>query len=410
MTSNIGQPPLHGVTVIEVGNFLAAPFAAMQLADLGATVIKVESPRGGDAVRAVGPFVAGESSPFIRINRNKQSVAVDLKAPAGLAAVRALIAHADVLVENLRPGAMAQLRLGYDQLSRLSPKLIYASATGWGRAGPLASQAGLDIMAQARSGLMSVNGHPGDAPSKVAVPICDLVCALYLALGVVAALRARDRDGVGQAVEVSLYESGVSFAVWEAGMFFATREVAQPQGSAHQSVAPYQAIATRDGYITIGAVTPKTWCSFCSVLGLADAAADPRFISASSRHEHRTALIGVIEQATRQWPRQALTDALVAAGVPCAPIAGYGEVFTDQNLISGGFYWDAHHPALGKVRQLGSPVRMSRTPVRQGSAGPALGADTRAALIAAGLPTADIDELFRSGAASEPGAEPQVAQ
>ncbi|MDX6344018.1 MAG: hypothetical protein QOH87_4156, partial [Trebonia sp.] len=291
MAADAGLPPLSGVTVIEIGNFLAAPFAAMQLADLGARVIKVESPQGGDAVRAVGPFLAGMSSSFMRINRNKQSVALDLRTAGGLAAARTLIERADVLIENLRPGAMDQLGLSYDELRQRNPRLIYASATGWGRTGPLARQPGLDIMAQARSGLMSINGQPGGEPSKVGVPICDLVSALYLALGIVAALRARDRDSVGQAVEVSLYESGVSFAVWEAGKFFATGEVATPQGSAHQSMAPYQAIATRDGHITIGAVTQKTWSSLCAVLELDDVAADVRFKTASSRYEHRALLI-----------------------------------------------------------------------------------------------------------------------
>ena len=166
MAAEAGLPPLSGVTVIEIGNFLAAPFAALQLADLGAQVIKVESPQGGDAVRAVGPFLAGESSPFMRINRNKQSVALDLRTAGGLVAARTLIERADVLIENLRPGAMDQLGLSYDALRQRNPRLVYASATGWGRTGPLARQPGLDIMAQARSGLISINGQPGGEPSK----------------------------------------------------------------------------------------------------------------------------------------------------------------------------------------------------------------------------------------------------
>jgi crotonobetainyl-CoA:carnitine CoA-transferase CaiB-like acyl-CoA transferase len=402
-------PPLSGVTAIEIGNFLAAPFAAMQLADLGARVIKIESPRGGDAVRAVGPFLAGESSSFIRVNRNKQSVALDLKTPGGLAAACRLIERADVLIENLRPGAMDQLGLSREALAQRNPRLIYASVTGWGRAGPLAQQAGLDIMAQARSGLMSVTGQPEDEPSKVGVPICDLASALYLALGVVAALRARDRDGVGQAVDVSLYESGVSFAVWEAGKFFATGEVPRPQGSAHQNLAPYQAIATRDGYITVGAVTERAWAGFCAVLKLHEAAGDVRFATASSRYEHRALLIPAIERASRQRDKEELAGALVAAGVPCAPLATYDEVFGDENLVSAGFYWDAEHPVLDQVRQVGSPIHLSRTPVHRGPAGPALGRDTRPVLAAAGLESAEIDGLLRSGAAFEsatPGGAP----
>jgi crotonobetainyl-CoA:carnitine CoA-transferase CaiB-like acyl-CoA transferase len=200
-------PPLGGVTVLEVGAFMAAPFATMQLADLGADVIKVEHAIGGDPVRQTGPFLGTESSPFVRLNRNKRSVGLDLKSPDARRAFLRLAERADVLVENLRPGAMRRLGLGYVELREINPRLIYASASGWGQDGPLAGLPGLDIMAQARSGLMSITGHPGEPPAKVGVPICDLVCALYLALAVTAALRERDRSGAGQYIDVSLFEA-----------------------------------------------------------------------------------------------------------------------------------------------------------------------------------------------------------
>ncbi|WP_020665955.1 CaiB/BaiF CoA transferase family protein [Amycolatopsis nigrescens] len=372
-------PPLAGLTVLEVGAYMAAPFATLQLADLGARVLKIESPDGGDQVRSVGPFVDGESSAFVRLNRNKESVALDLKSPEGNAAFRRLAAEADVLVENLRPGAMRRLGLGYESLRADNPRLIYASASGWGQDGPLADLPGLDIMAQARSGLMSVTGFPGGEPAKVGVPICDLTCALYVALAVTAALRERDRSGEGQFIDVCLLESGVSLAVWEAGMYFGDGTVREASGSAHQSTAPYQAVRSSDGYVTIGANTPNTWTAFCAALGLDALLDDERYADAYTRLQHRAELIAEIERVTALRSTESLVDTLNAAGVPCAPIAGYAEVFTDPGLRERDFFWDAPHPALGSVRQVGSPMRFSRTPVRRGNAGPPLGSTTEPA-------------------------------
>ncbi len=396
--------PLAGVTVLEVGAFMAAPFATMQLADLGARVLKVEVPGTGDPVRATGPFVEGESSPFARLNRNKQSVALDLKSAAGREALLALASTADVLVENLRPGAVAKLGLDYASVSQVAPRLVYASASGWGQDGPLARLPGLDIMAQARGGLMSITGTPEGDPVKVGVPICDLVCALYVALAVTAALRERDRTGVGQHIDVSLLESGVSFAVWEAGKYFASGEVGRPMGSAHQSSAPYQALRSADGYVTVGAVTAKTWTGLAVALGMPQLLDDPRWSDAFARHAHREELIDTLEQATTTRTTDDLVNALEAAGVPCAPIADYSEVFTSEHLNAREFFWDAPHPVMGQVRQLGSPMRFSRTPVVQRAAGPRLGADTRAALRDAGYSDSAIDELTATGAAQD--AEP----
>ncbi|PWU48532.1 CoA transferase [Micromonospora globispora] len=392
-------PPLAGVTVVEIGAFMAAPFAAMQLADLGADVIKVEHAVGGDPVRQTGPFLGTESSPFVRINRNKRSVALDLKSPDARRAFLRLVERADVLVENLRPGAMRRLGLGYEDLREINPRLVYASASGWGQDGPLAGLPGLDIMAQARSGLMSITGHPGGPPAKVGVPICDLVCGLYVALAVTAALRERDRSDAGQYIDVSLYEAGVSFAVWEAGKYFATGEVGGPMGSAHQSNAPYQAVHSSDGYVTIGATTPRNWQAFCDALGLTHLLDDPRYADAFSRLANRTELIGTIETVTSTMSTDEIVERLNKAGVPCAPIADYGEVFTDEHLAARDFFWDAEHPTVGPVRQLGSPMRLSETPVRRDGAGPMLGADTREVLAAVGCSPKEIEGLVASGAA-----------
>jgi crotonobetainyl-CoA:carnitine CoA-transferase CaiB-like acyl-CoA transferase len=372
--------PLSDITVVEVGSFIAAPYAAMQLADLGARVVKVETPGTGDFVRGNAPFVGGESSSFLRLNRNKESVELDLKSEEGRAAFHELVGRADVLVENLRPGAMRRMGLGYDDLAAENPRLVYASASGWGQDGPLAHLPGLDIMAQARSGLMSVTGFPDAGPAKVGVPVCDLMCAMYVALGVTAALRERDRSGRGQYLDVSLVEAGTSLAVWEAGRYFGDGSVPSPQGSAHQSQAPYQAVVSADGYVTVGANTPGLWLKFCAALGLDHMPEDERFADNSGRMAHRDALIAEIEAVTSTLPTARVIELLEEAGVPCAPIQTYDQVFSDPALEARDFFWDAEHPALGPVRQLGSPMRFSRTPVRRGNAGPPLGSSTDAVL------------------------------
>ena len=391
---------LDGIRVVEVGVFMAAPFAALQLADLGADVIKVESP-GGEPVRASGPFVHGEGSAFLRLNRGKRSVALDLKSEGGKQAFLRIAATADVLIENLRPGAMRSLGLGYEDLCAVNPDIIYASASGFGQDGPLANRPGMDIMAQARGGLMSITGTPEGPPAKVGVPVCDLVCALYIGLGVTAALRERDKSGQGQYLDVSLFESAVSLAIWEAGKFFATGEVGRPLGSAHQSEAPYQAVRTSDGWVTLGAVTPRTWAALCAVLQLGAVEHEPRFQTSSARYDHREELLPLIEARTTRLPSAELIARLERGGIPCAPIADYGEVFTDPHLAARDYFWDAPHPTAGPVRQLGSPMRLSRNPPRRSGAGPRLGAHTRDVLREAGYADPDIDALIAAGAARE---------
>src|SRR5487761_1059187 len=296
------RPPLSGIRVVEVGNYMAAPFCAMQLADLGAEVVKVEHPDGGDQVRQSAPLIDGEGSAFMRLNRNKRSLALDLKSAHGKEVFRKLVGTADVVVENLRPGTMKDLGLDYESLRPANPGLIYVAASGWGQDGPLRDQPGMDIMAQARSGLMSITGTPGGEPVKVGVPMCDLVCAMYGALAAVAALYERRQTGKGQFIDVSLLEAGVSFAIWEAGSFFATGAIPQPSGSAHQSAAPYQAFRAADGWLTIGATTKPNWTALCRTLDLDSLLADERYADANLRYEHRDALAATIEEVTVTKP------------------------------------------------------------------------------------------------------------
>ncbi|HEX9098950.1 MAG TPA: CaiB/BaiF CoA-transferase family protein [Candidatus Dormibacteraeota bacterium] len=386
--------PLTGVRVVEVGNYMAAPFCAMQLADLGAEVIKVEHPDGGDQVRRSAPLIEGEGSAFMRLNRNKRSLALDLKTDRGKEIFRRLVGTADVVVENLRPGTMKDLGLDYESLEPINRGLIYVAASGWGQDGPLRDQPGMDIMAQARSGLMSITGTPGGEPVKVGVPVCDLVCALYGALAAVSALYSRRDDGEGQFIDVSLLEAGVSLAIWEAGSFFATGEIPQPSGSAHQSAAPYQAFRAADGWLTIGATTPPNWKGLCEALGLQNLLEDERYANASLRHRNRQALASSIESITSSQPIQHWLRVLSDMGVPCAPIEDFGRVFTDPGLLARNYYWDAPHRTAGPVRQLGSPMRFSRTPVRRDNAGPLLGEDSAVLLAELGYGPDEVENLI----------------
>ena len=393
----LAEPPLRGTRVVEVGNYMAGPFCGMQLADLGAEVIKIEHPRGGDLARFLEPFVDGESGNFARLNRDKRSVAIDLKREKGQQIFRQLAKTADIIVENLRPGTMADLGLSPASLMEADPHLVYVAVTGWGLDGPYADRPALDIIVQGQSGLMSVTGEEAGGPVKVGVSIADLSAGLYATIATLAALRARDRDGKGQLVDVSMFESAVSLAVWEAGVHFTTGEIPRAAGSAHKLVAPYQAVAASDGHFLIGATTPPTWKAFCRTLGLESLENDRRYIDASLRRRNREALIPTIESVTRTKTAAEWLTALRAAGVPCGEIADYGDVFADPHLVARGFFIDLPHPSLGTVRGLGSPLRLARTPVRHARAGPRLGEHSGEVLRELGMSDGEVARLVADG-------------
>ena len=393
----LGAPPLAGIRVVEIGNYMAGPYCGMQLADLGADVVKVEHPRAGDLARLLEPLASGESGNFARLNRDKRSLAIDLKHEEGRGVFRRLAGEADVIVENLRPGTMDDLGLGPRSLLEANPKLIYVAVTGWGVDGPYADRPALDIIVQGQSGLMSITGEEGGVPVKVGVSIADLTAALYATVATLAALRARDRDGRGQLVDISMFESAVSLAVWEAGMYFGSGEVARAAGSAHKLVAPYQAVAASDRHFIVGATTPPTWASFCRALGLDALETDARFADANARRRNRPALVALIEQVTRTRPAAHWLRLLRAAGVPCGEIADYRDVFEDPHLVARNFFVDLEHPVLGTLRGLGSPLRMERTPVQHRRAGPRLGEHSAEVLREIGCSDADVERFANEG-------------
>ena len=395
-------PALSGIRVLELGNFMAGPYAGTLLADMGADVVKIEAPDGGDHSRSLGPFPApgADGAGFLRLNRNKRGIALDLKSPGGAAAFRVLVRGADVIIENFRAGTMDALGLGYDALATDHPGLIYLAITGFGRTGPYRDRAGLDLILQAESGLMSVTGEPDGQPVKIGVPAVDLTSALYGAYAVVCALAARAADGAGQLIDLSLLESGVSLAIWESGVYLTTGLVPERLGSAHRVIAPYQAFRTADGHVVLGATTPATWTALRALIGtdrLRDD--DPRWHDPASRRAHAADLAAIIEAVTKTRTTEQWMADLEAARIPCGRLNDYAKVFGDPHLEARGLFVDLPHPTLGTVRAIGSPIHMTGTPPVMRRAAPGLGEHTRAVLAEAGISAAEIDGLIASGAA-----------
>jgi crotonobetainyl-CoA:carnitine CoA-transferase CaiB-like acyl-CoA transferase len=383
--------------VLELANYIAGPYCGMVLADLGAEVIKVENPKGGDFSRGTTPFVEGESAGFMALNRNKKSLALDLKSERGHALFLELVRRADMLVENFRPGTMDDLGLGYAALAKVNPRLIYSSATGFGQTGPYSQRAALDLIVQGMSGLMSITGEPGRPPVKVAVPVADLAAALFGANAILAALWVRERTGEGQQIDVSLLESAIALEAWETSGYFATGEVPEPLGSAHRTSAPYQAIRTADGYITVGATSPRNWSAFCTAMGLAELEQDERFATNAARRARYEELAELIEAVTTTGPSEKWYRLLEEAGVPCGVLYRMDQVLADEQVQAREFVVELPHAKLGTVRATGSPMRLSKTPVRLERAGPVLGEHSAEVLAELGVGEAEIEELVKGG-------------
>jgi formyl-CoA transferase len=386
---------LDDVRVLELGYFMAGPFCGMLLADMGADVIKVESPSGGDFTRLAQPFIDGESAGFLAVNRNKRSIALDLKAERGRGIFLDLVRTSDVVIENLRPGTLDELGIGYAVLCEANPRIVLSSASGYGQSGPYKDRAALDLIIQGMSGLMAITGEDGRPPVKVGVPLTDLAAALFGAYGILAALRVRDRDGSGQHLDISLLESAIALQAWETSSYFATGDVPLPLGSAHRINAPYQAMRTSDGYITIGATTPVNWRSFIRALGIEHLDADERFATGPLRRRNYRELAALIEQVTATATSEHWYRLLERAGVPCGVLNRLDQVLADEHVRSRGVVRELDHPTVGRVRATVNPVRPSRTPMRHERAGPLLGEHTREILEELGV--ADAEALAQRG-------------
>jgi crotonobetainyl-CoA:carnitine CoA-transferase CaiB-like acyl-CoA transferase len=387
---------LAGLRVLDVTQFMAGPFCAMLLADLGADVVKVEPP-SGDSTRQMPGAVGADSPSFNAVNRGKRSVVINLKAPEGADLCRRLARSADVLVENYRPGVMTSLGLDYEALSRSNPRLIYASISGYGQTGPSRHKGGFDLVAQGVAGIMSVTGEPGGRPVKAGVPVTDLAAGLFTLVGILAAVESRHRTGVGQHVDTSLVDAGVALSLWEATEYFSGFGIPAPMGSAHRMNAPYQAVRCADGYITIGGANERLFRRLCGVLGNPDWKDAPEFADNASRVRNRAPLAERIESITTRQSCQHWLAALESSDIPCGPINDYAQVFSDPQIAARDMVVELDHPSLGRLRTLGSPIKLSATPVDTGRRAPLLGEHTDEVLAEAGLPEGDIIALRRSG-------------
>ena len=404
MTSPKSPParplPLAGVRVLDISQVMAGPYACMLLADLGADVVKIEPPGSGDQTRgAMGFKMKGpDSLGFLNMNRNKRSVALNLKTDAGRELLLRMAKDADILVENYRPGAMTRLGLGYDVLKDINPRLVYTSISGFGQTGPWADRPGFDLMAQAMSGVMSVTGYPGGPPVKAGVPVADIGCALFAIYGTLSAYIGAKATGLGQYIDASLFDSALAFSVWDVCDYWGTGKPPEPLGTSNKMTAPYQAMASADGYFVMGANNQKLWLKLCALIHRPELAADERFATISLRLANRPALETELERTFRQQPKDYWVNTLLAAGIPAGPILSYPEAFESEHGKVRQMRMEIDHPIEGKVPNIGFAVKLSGTPQQVRRHPPLLGEHNAEVLSELGISADELAELEAQGA------------
>jgi len=366
--------PLEGIRVLDLTRVLAGPYCTMFLGDLGAEVVKVEQPEVGDDTRGWGPpFAGGESAYFLCVNRNKQSVTVDLKSAEGVELLHRLAREADVLVENFRPGTMERLGLGDKELRAENPNLIYASLSGFGSDGPMRDWPCYDLIIQAWGGLMSITGAPDGEPTKVGVAMIDIVAGLMLGQAIIAALFARQQTGTGQKIETSLLEAGIASLVNAGSNYLVGGNVMGRHGSAHPSIVPYQSFKTQDGYLVVGVANEAIWNRFCHAIGRPELLADARFEKNAQRVQNRDQLIRLLGEIFLERHSSEWMELLHDAGVPCAPVQTLDQVFRAPQVLQRQMLTEVEHPTAGKVPMTGLPLKFSDTPASVRLAPPLLG-------------------------------------
>jgi len=391
--------PLAGLKVIELAHVMAGPTCGLMLADMGADVIKVEKlPDGDDTRRSIPPTIDGESAAYMMMNRNKRGIAVDFKQPSGQEIGRRMLNSADVVIENFRKGTMERLGLGYETLRSSNPAIIYCEVSGFGRTGPYAERGGFDLIAQSMSGLMSITGEgPGRAPVKCGAPVTDITAGILAAMGVLAAYTHRLKTGQGQRVDASLFEAGIVHTYWQSAIALATGEAPGPLGSAHPLSAPYQAFATADGWITIGAANQANWLKLADALEARHLKEDARFASNALRMANLPALVETLNTLFKQRTSQDWLQRLEAAGVPAGPVLNVMQMHADPQARARGMVVDVPHSRLGTVQTIGAAVKFSETPSGVVSGAPVFGQHTREVLMEYGYSDAEIDALVASG-------------
>ncbi len=388
---------LEGLRVLDLTQIMAGPFCTMLLADLGAEVIKIENPRGGDDSRRMAPpYYNGESAAFIAVNRNKYGLALDIRTERGRELLWQLIATADVLVENFRPGAMERLGFGYEQVHARYPRLVYCSISGYGHTGPYAQRGGFDLVAQGMSGLISVTGSP-EEPAKVGVPISDLNAGLFASHAILAALLVRGRTGEGQYIDTSLFEGALAYTIWESNEYWATGNPPQRLGTAHRLSAPYQTLATANGWVAIGAANQRNWERLVQAIGRSDLLHDARFATNSERMKHRPALVATLTETLKTRTTEEWLDVLEEAGVPSGPVLTLDQVYQHPQTQARQMDMQVEHPVAGNVHAIGFPVKYSQTPGQLYRPAPVLGQHSRQIIASLGVSSEECQKLEAEG-------------
>jgi crotonobetainyl-CoA:carnitine CoA-transferase CaiB-like acyl-CoA transferase len=376
-----GDGPLAGLLILDFTRVLSGPYCTMLLGDMGARVIKVEHPGRGDDTRAWGPpFLGAESTYFLSINRNKESLTLDLKNAAAGSIVERLLERADVIVENFRPGTMQRLGLDYETLAKRHPRLVYCSISGFGQTGPRRSQAGYDAVVQAEGGLMSITGAADGPPFRLGVAISDIVSGMFAAQGIAMALLARERTGRGQLVDVGMLDATAALLTYQAAICFATGAAPRRMGNRHPTIVPYETFAAADGDVVLAVGNDDQWRRFCSAAGLQDVSEDARFATNRARVENYDALRPLLAERFQSRPRTQWLNDLRAAAVPCGAVRDVAELLRDPQLADREMVASVNHSTLGELQVLGVPVKLSETPGALRSAPPTLGQHTEAIL------------------------------
>ncbi len=386
--------PLAGFTVLDLTRVLSGPYCTMVLGDLGARIVKVEHPGKGDDTRHWGPpFVGAESAYFLSINRNKESVTLDFKPAEGREILGRLIAKADVLVENFRPGTLDRAGFGWEALREKFPRLVYASISGYGQTGPRRSEAGYDAVMQAEGGLMSVTGDADRPGYRLGVAITDMVSGLYCAQGITAALLARERSGHGQRVDIGMLDTTAALLTYQAANWFATGETPKRQGNRHATIAPYETFTTQDGEIVIAVGNDEIWKRFCAVMGLPELANDARFTTNKDRMANYDAMRPPIDRLFRTATCAEWIARLNAAGVANGEVRDIGQMLSDPQLAARNMIETLLHPTIGATRVIGAPIKLSKDPASVRTPPPVLGQHTDAVLREIGYDAATIARL-----------------
>jgi len=386
--------PLDDLFVVDLSRILSGPICTMLMGDMGANIIKIEPPPSGDDSRQWGPpFIGGISTYFHSINRNKKSLCLNLKAEEGRRILWKLIERADVVIENFRPGVLDKLGFAHEDVSRVNPRAVYCSISGFGQTGPYRDRPGYDVIAQGESGVMDLTGFPDQPPVKLGASLADIVTGLYAFQGVLLALLARYRTGMGQRIDVSLLDSMVSTLTYHALIYFTTGRSPTRMGTRHPSIVPYECFQAADGFVNIAVTNQKQWVNFCNVLGFPQVARDPRFETMPQRLAHYDELKLLIDQVVPKWTRAEVIRRMTEVGIPSGPINTVGEILEDPQIKAREMVYELIHPEYGPLRVLGIPIKLSETPGALELAPPQLGQHNREILSTLGYDEKSIAEF-----------------